>query len=127
MKTLISLLSISGLLLFAAASLAANPVKPNVLFIAIDDLRDWAGCYGGQPAAKTPNIDAIARRGTVFTRAYCPAPWCNPSRTALLTGVKPTTSGVYTHYNVPWRDSPVLKQAITLPQYFRQNGYHVVG
>lgn len=59
--------------------------RPNVLFIAIDDLRDWPACYGVQPAAQTPNLDEIARRGTLFTRAYCAAPWCNPSRTALLT------------------------------------------
>jgi arylsulfatase A-like enzyme len=115
----------------AGAALAAHAAeaqeRPNVLFIAIDDLRDWAGCYGVQPAAKTPNLDDLARRGTLFTRAYCAAPWCNPSRTALLTGIRPSTSGVYTHYNVPWRDSPVLKDAVTLPRYFRDHGYRVVG
>jgi arylsulfatase A-like enzyme len=106
---------------------AEPAAQPNVLFIAIDDLRDWAGCYGVQPAALTPNIDALAKRGTLFTRAYCAAPWCNPSRTALLTGVQPSTSGVYTHYNVPWRDSPVLKHAVTLPRHFRDQGYWVAG
>jgi arylsulfatase A-like enzyme len=111
---------------FAAFATAADH-RPNVLFIAIDDLRDWAGCYGVQPAALTPNLDEVARRGTLFTRAYCAAPWCNPSRTALLTGIRPSTSGVYTHYNVPWRDSPRLKDAVTLPRHFRDHGYWVAG
>ena len=97
---------------------AADRSRPNVLFIAIDDLRDWAACYGAQPAARTPHLDSVANRGTLFTRAYCAAPWCNPSRTALLTGIRPSTSGVYTHYNVPWRDSPVLKNSVTLPRHF---------
>ena len=70
------------LLMPLAAALSQDTKRPNVLFIAIDDLRDWPGCYGVQPAAKTPNLDRVARRGTVFTRAYCAAPWCNPSRTA---------------------------------------------
>jgi arylsulfatase A-like enzyme len=127
MNQRICFLTIISSFIIGPHAAAADAARPNVLFIAIDDLRDWAGCYGVQPAAKTPNIDSIARRGTIFTRAYCAAPWCNPSRTALLTGVKPSTSGVYTHYNVPWRDSPVLKQTVTLPQYFRQHGYHVIG
>jgi len=117
---------ISGLVALLLPYLAAAE-KPNVLFIAIDDLRDWPGCYGVQPASQTPNLDALARRGTLFTHSYCAAPWCNPSRTGLLTGIRPSTSGVYTHYNVPWRDSPVLKNAVTLPRYFRDNGYWVGG
>jgi arylsulfatase A-like enzyme len=119
-----------GLSLSLAAglsSLAAAESRPNILFIAIDDLRDWIGCLGTQPAARTPHLDRLAARGTLFTRAYCPAPWCNPSRTALLTGVRPSTSGVYTHYHVPWRDSPVLKHAVTLPRHFRDHGYWTGG
>src|SRR3954471_21237416 len=115
------------LLMPLSAALSQETKRPNVLFIAIDDLRDWPGCYGVQPAAKTPNLDRVARRGTVFTRAYCAAPWCNPSRTALLTGVRPSTSGVYTHYNVPWRSAPALKDAVTLPRYFRDHGYLAIG
>lgn len=110
-----------------AGAFGQPSARPNVLFIAIDDLRDWTGFHGVQPAAKTPNLDSLAKRGTVFTRAYCAAPWCNPSRTALLTGISPSTSGVYTHYNVPWRDSPALKNAVTLPRHFRDNGYWVAG
>ncbi len=98
--------------------------RPNVLFIAIDDLNDWTGCLGGHPDARTPNIDRLAQRGVLFTRTYCAAPACNPSRTALLTGIRPSTSGVY-HNSQPWR--PVLKDAVTLPQHFMAHGYRVVG
>ncbi|MBI2826609.1 MAG: sulfatase [Planctomycetia bacterium] len=98
--------------------------RPNVLFLAIDDLNDWVGYLGGHPQAKTPNLDRLAKRGVAFTRAYCAAPACNPSRTALLCGVRPSTSGVY-HNSQPWR--PVLADAVTLPQHFMAHGYHVVG
>ncbi|MEJ6523056.1 MAG: sulfatase-like hydrolase/transferase, partial [Opitutales bacterium] len=69
--------------------------SPNVLFIAVDDLRDWVGHLGGHPNATTPHIDRLAKRGVSFTRAYCSAPLCNPSRISLLTGVAPSKSGVY--------------------------------
>lgn len=101
-----------------------STARPNVLFIAIDDLNDWIGALGKRPDVKTPNIDALARRGVLFTRAYCAAPACNPSRTALLTGVRPSTSGVY-HNDQPWR--PVLRDAVTLPQWFQAAGYIVQG
>ena len=68
---------------------------PNVLFIAIDDLRDWVHYLGVHPQVQTPNIDRLAARGESFTRSYCAAPVCNPSRTALLSGLRPWTSGVY--------------------------------
>jgi arylsulfatase A-like enzyme len=98
--------------------------KPNVLFLAIDDLNDWIGCLGGYPGVQTPNLDRLAQRGVLFTRAYCAAPACNPSRTALLSGLRPSTTGVY-HNNQPWR--PVLPKAVTLPEHFTAHGYHVVG
>lgn len=101
-----------------------SPDSPNVLFIAIDDLNDWIGCLGGHPDVKTPNIDRLADRGVLFTRSYCSAPACNPSRASLLTGIRPSTSGVY-HNNQPWR--PVLPDAVTLPQHFKAHGYYVVG
>ena len=59
--------------------------RPNVLFIAIDDLNDWVGCLGGHPQVRTPNIDRLARRGVLFSNAHCQAPICNPSRVSLLT------------------------------------------
>jgi len=98
--------------------------RPNVLFIAIDDLNDWVGCLGGHPDVKTPNIDRLAKHGVLFTQAYCSAPACNPSRASLLTGILPSTSGVY-HNNQPWR--PAMPKAVTLPQHFMTRGYHVVG
>jgi len=98
--------------------------KLNVLFLAIDDLNDWTGFLGGHPGVKTPNLDRLASRGVTFTRAYCSAPACNPSRASLLSGIRPSTSGVY-HNNQPWRLA--LKDAVTLPQHFKAYGYHVVG
>ncbi len=98
----------------------------NVLFIGIDDLNDWIGCMGGNPDVKTPNIDRLASRGVLFTNAHCAAPVCNPSRAALMTGIRPSTSGIY-YNSQPWRKSPVLRNAVTLPQHFMANGYHVSG
>src|SRR3954447_17744925 len=105
---------------------AADSIRPNVLFIAIDDLNDWVGCLGGHPDTKTPNIDRLASRGMLFTRAYCGAPVCNPSRGGLMTGIRPSTSGVYENQQ-PMRQSPVLRDAITLPQHFMAHGYRAVG
>jgi arylsulfatase A-like enzyme len=98
--------------------------KPNVLFIAVDDLNDWIGCLGGHPNGNSPNIDALAKRGCLFTRAYCSAPACNPSRVALMTGRRPSSTGVYLNPQ-PWR--PVLKDAVTIPQHFRKHGYTAAG
>lgn len=98
--------------------------KPNVLFIAVDDLNDWIGCLGGHPDCQSPNIDRLAARGVLFERSYCAAPACNPSRAALLTGVRPWTSGVY-HNSNPWR--PVMPDVVTLPQHFMAHGYEAVG
>ena len=97
--------------------------RPNVLFIAIDDLNDWIGCLDGHPDVKTPNIDRLARRGVLFTRAYASATVCNPSRTSLLTGILPSRSGVYANAE-PFRLA--LPAAVTIPQHFMAHGYHVV-
>jgi arylsulfatase A-like enzyme len=116
-----------------AASLALAPLarsaessaeRPNVLFIAVDDLNDWIGCLGGHPDTKTPNIDRLAERGVLFTNAFCAAPACNPSRAALMTGIRPSTSGVY-HNPQPWRKA--MPDAVTLPQHFMAHGYRAVG
>ena len=98
--------------------------KPNVLFIAVDDLNDWIACLGGHPDTKSPNIDRLARRGVLFRNAHCPAPLCNASRAALMTGIRPSTSGVYTN-SQPWR--PPMKDAVTLAQHFRAHGYRAIG
>jgi len=110
----------------AALGQAARKDKPNVLFMAIDDLNDWVGCLGGHPDVKTPNLDRLAQRGVLFTNAHCSAPACNPSRASLMTGILPSTSGVY-HNPDPWRESPVLEGAVTIPQHFMAHGYRAVG
>ncbi len=111
-------------------AMAATPLlaadKPNVLFISIDDLNDWVGVLGGHPQAKTPNIDRLAASGVLFTRSYTASPSCNPSRAALMTGIAPHVSGVYRN-SQPWRPSPALRDADTIPQHFRKHGYWVAG
>ncbi len=123
-------LTAAGAAALALPNLAfsARPSKdrPNVLFMAIDDLNDWIGCLGGHPDVKTPNLDRLAERGVLFTNAHCSAPACNPSRASLMTGILPSTSGVYHNPN-PWRKSPVLADAVTIPQHFMAHGYSPVG
>lgn len=97
---------------------------PNVLFLSIDDLNDWLGTLGGHPQTRTPNLDRLAARSTLFRRAYCAAPACNPSRIATLTGIAPWESGAYANRS-EWRT--VLPDAVTLPQLFKANGYWVGG
>lgn len=98
--------------------------SPNVLFIAVDDLRDWVGHLSGHPQALTPNIDRLAKQGISFSNAYCSAPLCNPSRISLLTGIAPYRSGVYGNRE-KLRDK--LPTAVTLMQHFRSSGYSVRG
>ena len=106
--------------LFSPLSCAAG--TPNVLFIAVDDLNDWVGCLGGHPQARTPHIDALAKRGTLFEQAHCAAPLCSPSRTSVMMGLRPSTTGIYGNRN--WfRDMPLYREWVTLPQYFRAHGY----
>lgn len=101
--------------------LLAADSSPNVLFIAIDDQNDWIGTLG-HPIARTPNIDRLAARGTVFLNAHCQAPLCNPSRTSLMTGLRPTTTGVYGLS--PWfRTLDDWKDRVALPQHFKNHGY----
>jgi len=96
--------------------------RPNVLFIAIDDQNDWIGHLGGHAMAKTPNLDKLAARGTTFTNAHCNMPLCNPSRTSLLLGLRPTTTGIYGLS--PWfRTLPQWKDRVALPQHFENHGY----
>lgn len=118
------------LLATVISTLAGEPsesraAKPNVVFIAIDDMNNWLGCLGGHPLVKTPNIDRLGARGAVFLNAHCQVPLCNPSRTSLLTGLRPSTSGVYALD--PWfRTSPPLKEWVSLPQYFARHGYRTL-
>ena len=106
--------------LLAGRLLAAN--QPNVLFIAIDDQNDWIGALGGHSQAKTPNIDGLAKSGTLFANAHCQAPLCNPSRSSLLTGLRPSTTGIY-GLAPGIRDVERTKNHVTLPQTFTSAGY----
>ncbi len=115
------------MLLLASAALHAADApaakKPNILFIAVDDLKPLLGCYG-VPWIKSPNIDRLAARGTVFTSSYCQVSFCAPSRMSVLTGLRPDSTGV--HLN-PDRASDLLRSRlpdiVTLPQQFRNHGY----
>lgn len=100
----------------------APPKPPNYLFIAVDDLNDWIGPLKGHPQVKTPNIDRLAKRGMTFTNAHVQAPLCNPSRASLLSGLRPSTTGLYT-LQPGVRAVPALKDHVMLPQYLAANGY----
>jgi iduronate 2-sulfatase len=113
--------SLIALALGASASSAA-PARPNVLFIAIDDLRPALGCYGDKQV-KTPHIDRLAAQGVVFTRAYCQVPVCGASRASLMTGILPLPNRFTTHLSRADEDAP---GAATLPQVFREAGYTTV-
>ena len=104
---------------------APHPSRPNVLFLAVDDMKDWVHCLGGyEGVVHTPNIDRLARRGMLFSNTHCASPKCAPSRAALLTGLRPSTSGLYD--NGHWW-MPNLPDVVTLPAWFRRQGYHVAG
>jgi iduronate 2-sulfatase len=112
--------SLLSLVLLALAAGAAEAPKPNVLFIALDDLRPELGCYG-QAQVISPNIDRLAAGGVLFSRAYCQYPVCNASRASIMTGLRPDSTGVSdnrTHFRKQ------VPEVVTLPQQFKRHGYH---
>ena len=123
---LLAIAAASALLFSPAALVAADTAakKPNVLFIAIDDLNHWVGHLGRNPQTKTPNIDRLAKLGVTFTKAYCTAPSCNPSRASLMTGLRPSSTGCYNN-NQDWRAGQTDDK--TLNAHFARNGYRVSG
>ena len=122
MKPGISSMTIS--LILCAQSFAAGAARPNVLFIAIDDLNHWVGHLGRNKQTKTPNIDRLAAMGVTFTNAQCAAPVCNPSRAALLSGKRPGTTGIYDNDN-PFAGA--LKPGESLVMQFKNADYDTLG
>ena len=110
--------------LFATSFSLAADNKPNVLFIAVDDLNHWVGHLKRNPQTVTPNLDRLASWGVSFANAYCAAPACNPSRAALMSGMRPSTTGIY-HNRDDYK--PQIKPEQTLNSHFRANGYRVTG
>jgi uncharacterized sulfatase len=98
---------------------AETPARPNVLFIAVDDMNNDLGCYG-HPLVKSPNLDRLAREGTRFDRAYCQVALCSPSRTSIMTGRRPSATKVY---DLQKHFRETLPDAVTLGQLFMTNGY----
>jgi arylsulfatase A-like enzyme len=110
---------------FASAAWAADPdTKPNILLIISDDLNNWIGPLGGNPQAQTPNLDKLASRGVTFRSAHCPAPLCNPSRTAFMSGMRPSTTGIYRNDQV-WM--PHIGRGLCINDYVRKFGYTSLG
>jgi iduronate 2-sulfatase len=103
-----------------ASEITRTPTEHNVLFIAVDDLRTSLGCYG-DTLVKSPNIDRLAQESRLFTRAYCNQAVCGPSRTSILTGRLPDNTRVWHNRNL-FRDT--LPDLVTLPEYFKNHGYH---
>lgn len=110
---------------FNGQNIVAQSKKPNILLISVDDLNDWVGHLNGHPKIQTPNMDGLANQGVAFTNAHTQSPICNPSRTSYLTGLRPTTTGIYALG--PWfRELDEYKDLVTLPQYFEAHGYHTL-
>jgi len=118
-------LGISSFLTVAEAA----PARPNILFIAVDDLNDWVGVMNGHPQARTPNLDRLARAGTLFTNAHCQAPVCGASRASLLMGMLPSTNGAYLLINDLdlKKSNPDAARAVFLQEHLKARGYGTFG
>ena len=118
-------LTLAAVTVLSSSGTTLSAGKPNVLFIAVDDLNDWIGCMNGHPQALTPNIDRLAAHGVLFTNAHCAAPACNPSRAAVFSGQMPDVTGVWSN------DSPKLSklrpETEQLPMSFAKAGYRTLG
>ena len=119
-------MTLSRLVTLLAMSVSALGAaeRPSFLFIPIDDLNHWVGHLGRNPQTKTPNIDRLAKMGVSFTKAYCTAPACNPSRASLMSGLRPTSTGCYDN-GQNWR--PGISEDLLLNTVLSKNGYRVYG
>lgn len=108
---------------------AEHKKRPNVLFISVDDLNNWLGCLNGYSNTKTPNIDNLASQGVLFTNAHCQSPLCGPSRASIMSGLRPSTTGIYgmIQDNKIRSENPATKNITFLPEYFKDNGYYTMG
>ena len=122
MKTFLLLLASFALL----CTLSRGDERPNVLFIPVDDLNHWVGHLGRNPQTKTPNLDRLAKMGVTFTNAHCAAPICNPSRTALLSGLRPSTTGIYDN-GAHFSKGAGVSAAGSLVMQFKNAGYETLG
>jgi arylsulfatase A-like enzyme len=125
-QTTTLLLGLSLFCTLGATNEALGAEKPNILFIAIDDLNDWTGMLKGNSQAKTPHMEKLASQGMLFTNAHCAAPACGPSRAAIMSGIGPSTSGNYINKSSLTKN-PILNNSVLLPEFFQQNGYYVAG
>lgn len=129
------ILASTALLSLAVPNLEATPSRtaPNVLFIVIDDMNDWTSYLQGHPQARTPNLDRLAKASICFTRAYCNAPSCNPSRASVMLGMHPNSTGFYSNL-LPRALRPATGNTsidlrkyypdkLTIPQFFKKHGY----
>jgi arylsulfatase A-like enzyme len=113
-----------GFVAFSTTLVAAAETKPNILLIISDDLNNWIGPMGGNPQTQTLNLDKLAARGVTFRNAQCPAPLCNPSRTAFMSGMRPSTTGIY-HNQQVWM--PHIGRGLCINDYVRKFGYTSLG
>jgi len=116
------LLMLAGIAVTSFKAAADVENRPDIVFIIVDDLNDWVGCLGGHPDAKSPNIDALAASGMLFSQGYCNSPQCRPSRTSLNYGIYPFKTGTY--FNAKFPDEAKIKTP-TMQQFFMDNGYRV--
>ncbi len=130
-KTSMFLFLVSFVLLFCCKpeKQRTENARPNILFIAVDDLNDWLGCMDGHPNAITPNMDRLASQGVLFTNAHCQAPLCGPSRASIMTGLRPSSTGIYgmINDNEIKSDNEATAGIQFLPEYFKNQGYHTMG
>lgn len=113
-----------SLLLSSCSPIQKNLARPNVLFVVFDDLNDWEGCMFGHPQSITPNIDRLAKRGILFSNAHSAGTMCCPSRASVITGLRPSSTGVYKNTDTPL---DLYKNKRTLNKHFKENGYFVAG